>query len=88
MQPPQDPPVATPAAYAGAAAAAAPGMWTLRVQLILGRRPQGIWAGVHGSKRAKPEYIGLGVHGIWAWGAAHRRDTEALRHIGVGWGGF
>lgn len=28
-RPPQDPPVATPAAYAGAAAAAVPGMWTL-----------------------------------------------------------
>ncbi|XP_036040235.1 uncharacterized protein LOC118581950 [Onychomys torridus] len=47
MQLPQDPPVAIPAAYAGAAAAAAPGMWTLRVQLALGR-PHGIWAGVHG----------------------------------------
>lgn len=81
MQPPQDPPVATPAAYAGAAAAAAPGTWTLRVQLTLGRRPQGIWVGVHGSWGGQSQ-------SMWAWGSAHRRDTEALSHRGVGWGGF
>lgn len=61
-QPPQDLPVAIPAAYAGAAAVAAPVMWTLGIQIALGRR-QGIWEGEHGSWGAKPEYAVLGVHG-------------------------
>lgn len=62
MQPPQDLPVEIPAAYAGAAAVAVPGMWTLGIQLALGRL-HGIWERVHGSWEAKPEYVGLGVHG-------------------------
>ena len=62
MQPPQDLPVEIPAAYAGADAVAVPGMWTLGIQLALGRL-HGIWERVHGSWEAKPEYVGLGVHG-------------------------